>query len=124
MVSYRHPNLDETYACYRNVVSYINSLDMDERTFRQFVIGALNGIDRPRPAYIKGFAQIHKELSGVTKEEAERMRKQIITATLEDLKGLVPYLESWLAEAIETAIGNEQKIRNSSVGFDSIKALI
>ncbi|MBQ9902502.1 MAG: insulinase family protein [Clostridia bacterium] len=124
MVSYRDPNLDETYACYRNAVEYIQSLEMDERTFRQFVIGALNSLDRPRPTYIKGFAQIQREMCGVTLEEAERVRKQIISATPEDIKGLIPLLESWLAGATETVIGGEQKIRASEIRFDSVKPLI
>ena len=124
MVSYRDPNLDETYNCYRNAVEYIRSLDMDERTFRQFVIGALNALDRPRPAYIKGFGQIQRELSGITAEEAERVRKQIISATPDDIKALVPYLESWLANATETVIGSEQKIRASAIAFEKINAII
>ena len=124
MVSFRDPNLDETIACYRAVVDYIRSLDMDERTFRQFVIGALNSLSRPRPAYVKGMAQIRRELAGMTAEEAERLRKQIITATPDDIKALVSYLESWLAGATVTVIGGEQKIRSSSISFDSVKPLL
>ena len=124
MVSYRDPNLDETYNCYRSVIDYINSLEMDERTFRQFVIGALNTLVRPRPAYIKGLSQIGRELAGVTAEDAERVREQIISATLDDIKALVPYLESWLAGATETVIGGEQKIRQSAIRFEIVKPLI
>ena len=124
VVSYRDPNLDETYDCYRNLVDYVKSLDMDERTFRQFVIGALNSVDRPRPAYVKGFAQIQREQCGITAEEAERARRQIITATPDDVRELVPLLESWLQGATEIVIGNERKIRGSAIAFDSVKALI
>jgi Predicted Zn-dependent peptidases, insulinase-like len=124
MTSFRDPNLDETVACYRAAVDYIRSLDMDERTFRQFVIGALNGLSRPRPAYVKGFQQIRRELAGITAEESERVRKQIITATPDDIRALAPYLESWMAGATVTVIGNEQKIRSSAIGFDSVKPLI
>lgn len=124
MVSYRDPNLDETYRCYRRAIDYIQSLEMDERTFRQFVIGALNGLVRPRPAYVRGLEQIGRELAGVTAEDAERVRRQIITATLDDIKALVPYLESWLAGATETVIGSEQKIRASAIRLDAVKPLI
>ena len=124
MSSFRDPNLDETYACYRNVPAYIESLDMDERTFRQYIIGAMNTICRPRPEYIKGMIQIRRELCGLTAEQAEQTRRQIISATLDDVKALVPYLREWLEGATETVIGGEQKIRNSAVGFDSVTALI
>ncbi len=124
MVSFRDPNLDETYQCYRNVVNYLHSLEMDERTFRQFVIGALNKLDRPRPAYVKGMSQIRRELNGITADDAEKIREQIISATLDDIKALAPYLESWLDGATETVIGSEQKIRSSAIHFDSVKALV
>ena len=124
MVSFRDPNLDETLACYRNMPEYIESLDMDERTFRQFIIGAMNTLCRPRPEYIKGMIQIRRELCGLTAEQAELTRKQIISSTPEDIKALVPYLREWLEGATETVIGGEQKIRSSAVGFDSVTALI
>ena len=124
MVSFRDPNLDETYACFRNVPDYIASLDMDERTFRQFIIGAMNSLCRPRPEYIKGMMQIRRELSGLTAEQAELTRKQIISATVDDVKALVPFIREWLNGATETVIGGEQKIRQSAVEFDSVKALI
>ena len=124
MVSYRDPNLDETYACFRSVPDYIESLKMDERTFRQFIIGAMNTLCRPRPEYVKGMLQIGRELAGLTAEQAELTRKQIITATLQDVKAMAPYLREWLAGATETVIGGEQKIRSSSIEFDSVKALL
>ena len=124
MVSFRDPNLDETYACFRRVPEYIESLDLAERTLRQFVIGALNTLSRPRPDYVKGILQINRELAGLTAAQAELTRKQIITATQEDIKALVPYLRDWLDGAVETVIGGEQKIRNSAVEYDTVKALL
>ena len=97
---------------------------MDERTFRQFIIGAMNTLCRPRPEYVKGMLQIGRELAGLTAEQAELTRKQIITATLQDVKAMAPYLREWLAGATETVIGGEQKIRSSSIEFDSVKALL
>ena len=124
MVSYRDPNLDETIDCYRKAVDYIQSLDMNERDMRQFVIGALNKLDRPHPAYTEGMAQIQRELAGITKEQRETIRKQIISATLDDIKALVPFLEGWLENATETVIGSEQKIKASSIAFDSVTSLL
>ena len=124
MVSYRDPNLDETYAVYRRAVDYIRSLDTSERDFRQYVIGALNKLDRPHPAYVKGLGEIQRELCGVSIAEFAEIRRQIIHATPEDVKALVPYLEAWLETATETVIGNEQKIRNAEIRLDSIGSLL
>ena len=63
-------------------------------------------------------------MSGVTAEDAENVRRQIISTTLEDIRSLVPLLKEWLEGSIVTVVGGEQKIRSSSIRFDSIEPLI
>ena len=124
VVSFRDPNLDGTYECYLRIPDYIESLDVDERTFRQYIIGAMNSLTRPRPEYVNGMIQVRRELSGLTEEKARLTREQIITATLQDIKALAPYLREWLGGASETVIGGEQKINASGIKFDVVKALL
>ena len=124
MVSFRDPQLDATIECFRAIPAYIRSLQMDERTFRQFVIGAMNTLQRPRSVYAKGMDQINRELMGITAEDEARVREQIITATPDDIKALTPYLESWLDGAVETVIGGEAKIQASAIPFDLVNNLL
>ena len=124
MVSYRDPNLDETIACFKNVVEYIESLDLEERDFRQFIIGAMNKLDKPKTPYVDGATAIQLELSGISIEHSIKVRKQIISATLDDIKALAPIIEQFLESATEVVIGNEQTIKSSSIKFDEVKPLI
>jgi Zn-dependent M16 (insulinase) family peptidase len=124
MVSYRDPNLDETIACFKKIVEYIRSLDLEERDFRQFIIGAMNKLDKPKTPYVDGATAIQLELSGISIEHSIKVRKQIISATLDDIKALAPIFEQFLESATEVVIGNEQTIKSSSIKFDEVKPLI
>ena len=124
MVSYRDPNLDETIACFKNVVDYINSLELEERELRQFIIGAMNKLDMPKTPYADGALAIQTELCGISLEKTAETRRQIISATLDDIKALAPIIERFIETATEVVIGNEQTIKASQIRFDEIKPLI
>lgn len=123
-VSYRDPKLKGTLDCFKKTVDYINSLDMDERQVRQFVIGALSKLQKPKMPYIKGITEIFNELSGVYPEMSEKNRQQLIDTTLDDIKALSPLIENYLENSVSTVIGNEQKIKESSDSFERVSALL
>ena len=124
MVSYRDPKLKDTLDCYKKTVEYLNNLDMDERQVRQFVIGAMSKIKKPKMPYSKGITEIFNELSGLYPETSERNRQQLIDTTLEDLKALAPLIEKWLNNSSCTVIGSEQAIKESKSDFDSVLPLL
>ena len=97
---------------------------MDERQVRQFVIGALSKLKKPKMPYVKGISEILNELSGVTIEQSVKNRQQLIDTTLDDLKALSPFIESWLETACRTVIGNEQTIKDNSDEFVNVSALL
>lgn len=124
IVSYRDPKLRETLDCYSKTVDYLNNLQMDERQVRQFVIGALSKLNKPKMPYVKGISEILNELSSVTIEQTVRNRQQLIDTTLEDIKALAPFIEKWLETSKCTVIGNEQIIKDNSSEFDNVTALL
>ena len=124
IVSYRDPKLTETLECYGNIVDYIKNLDMDERQVRQFVIGALSKLKKPKMPYSKGIAEIFNELSGVYPETGLKNRQQLIDTTLDDLKKLADFIRYWLDNSSITVIGNEQTVKDNKDVFDSISALL
>ena len=124
MVSYRDPNLDETLSCFGNTVDYINSLELDERELRQFVIGAMNKLDMPKSPYIDGLSAIISDLCGRTIEKAVAVRKQIISTSLDDIKALSPIIQNYLDNATPVVIGNEQTIKSADTKFDEVCPLL
>ena len=124
MVSYRDPNLDRTLDVYRNSADFLKTLDINERTLRQFIIGAMNKLDKPKSPYSKGLLEINSDLTGQTCEDIRRVRRQMIHTSLDDIRSVAPLLEEWIASATETVIGNEQRIKSSDIQFDEINTLI
>ena len=97
---------------------------MDERQVRQFVIGALSKLKKPKMPYSKGIAEIFNELSGVYPETGLKNRQQLIDTTLDDLKKLADFIRYWLDNSSITVIGNEQTVKDNKDVFDSISALL
>ncbi len=124
MVSYRDPKLDSTLDCYKKAADYLENLNIDERTVRQFVIGALNKLDKPLMAYHLATIQINNELAGVTTERQYKTREQIINATLSDIKAFSPLLREWINSSLPAVIGSEQAVKNSDYKFDEVKNMI
>ncbi|MBO4338653.1 MAG: insulinase family protein [Clostridia bacterium] len=124
IVSYRDPKLKETLDYYKTIADYIEKLDIDERQVRQFVIGAMSKLERPKMPYTKGILEIFNELCGVLPELSEKNREQLINTSLEDLKKLAPLFRQWLDNSKYTVIGNEQMIRESENIFDEVSPLL
>ena len=123
-VSYRDPKLEETLEVFEKTADYIASLELDERQVRQFVIGALSKLKKPKMPYVKGFSEITNELCGIYPEMVIKIRRQLIDTTLDDLKGLADIIREWLKDSCVTVIGSEQAIKDNASRFDDIQPLL
>ncbi len=124
ITSFRDPRLDETISCCKNVIRFIRDLELTDRELRQYIVGTMNRLDHPKTPYMKGMTQIQADLCHISREQTISIRKQIISATLEDIKSLVPYMEDYIQNAKITVIGNRQIIQDSAVKFDKIDSLL
>lgn len=124
MISYRDPHLDNTLGVFRGAADFVKALDCGERTLRQYIIGAMNKLDKPKTPYEKGLSEILGFLQGKTHDDTTAVRTQMINATLDDLHAFGAVLQEWLDTATVTVIGNETKIRQAQTAFDEIKTLL
>ena len=109
-VSDRDPNLKETITAFLGVSDYVKNLSLNERTLQQYIIGTMNKLDTPHSVYSEASSQINMDLCRISREEVERIRKQVIDTTEQDIKNLLPFIDEWLKTAKITVIGNQEKI--------------
>ena len=124
MISYRDPHLDNTLATFRKAADYLAEIELSERALRQYIIGAMNKLDRPRRPYERGLDELNNYLKGKTVEDDIASRRQIIAATQDDLHAFAALLQEWLNGATVTVIGGEAKIKAAAEPFDEIKTLL
>lgn len=121
--SYRDPNLEKTNEIYENMPEYIRNFTADERDMTKYIIGTISDLDTPLNPAAKGMRSTSAYLCGVTYEDIQRERDEVISATDEDIRGLAELVEAVLSQKNFCVIGNEEKITEQKALFDSVLQL-
>ncbi len=122
-VSYRDPNLRATNEVYDGVPEYLESFDADEREMTKYIIGTVSELDTPLTPSTKGRRSLNAYFSGITYEDMQRERDEVLNASPEQIRALASLVRSVLDEQAVCVIGNEEKIRKDSDLFASVQML-
>lgn len=115
--SYRDPNLGVTNEVFEKAVEFIANYEADERTMTKYIIGAMSELDTPLTANGVGMRSRNMYISGISLEELQMYRNQVLDATAEDIRALASYIEAFLDDEFLCVVGNEQKIKAESEKF-------
>ncbi len=121
--SYRDPEIARTNKVYEDVVEYIENLNPSEEDLLKFKIGAIGGLESVLHVSSKGDLAQSQYLQGITYEMLAKQRKEVITATKEDLIGLAPLFKEVLSQHNLCVIGNDKKIEENKEMFKEVKNL-
>lgn len=122
-VSYRDPKLAETNAVYEGVPAYLEQFDVDEREMTKYIIGTISELDTPLTPSMKGSRSLNAYFSGITDEDVQRERDEILHAQPEQIRALAPLMRAILDGQNFCVIGNEQKIRENAALFGHTEPL-
>ena len=87
-VSYRDPNLSDTLDVYDRIPEYIKSFSPDERDMTKYIIGTFSALDTPMNPEAKGSRSLSAYLEGITYEQIQKERNEILNAQPEDIRRL------------------------------------
>ncbi len=121
--SYRDPNLSGTLEVYRNCPAYIRGFDADEREMTKYIIGTISELDVPMNPAAKGQTSLNAWFSGITKEDFQKERDQILGATAEDIRKTADLVEAALAQNNLCVIGSEAAIQKEKDLFGAVDKL-
>lgn len=123
-VSYRDPNLSETLDVYDRIPEYIKSFSLDERDMTKYIIGTFSALDTPMNPEAKGSRSMSAYLEGITYEQIQKERNEILNAQPEDIRRLAELVEAVLKKDSICVIGNENMIKESAGLFENVEKLI
>ena len=123
LVSYRDPGLSGTNSTYEGIPDYLRQFAADERDMTRYVIGTMSEVDAPLTPAAKGARNLSACLSGVTDQEVQREREEILNVSQADIQALAGILEEILKTDALCAIGNGGQIRESSGMFCTTESL-
>lgn len=123
-VSYRDPNLSDTLDVYDRIPEYIKSFSPDERDMTKYIIGTFSALDTPMNPEAKGSRSLSEYLEGITYEQIQKERNEILNAQPEDIRRLADLVEAVLKKDSICVIGNENMIKESAGLFENVEKLI
>lgn len=123
-VSYRDPNLSDTLDVYDRIPEYIKSFSPDERDMTMYIIGTFSALDTPMNPEAKGSRSLSAYLEGITYEQIQKERNEILNAQPEDIRRLADLVEAVLKKDSICVIGNENMIKESAGLFENVEKLI
>lgn len=123
-VSYRDPNLSDTLDVYDRIPEYIKSFSPDERDMTKYIIGTFSALDTPMNPEAKGSRSLSAYLEGITYEQIQKERNEILNAQPGDIRRLADLVEAVLKKDSICVIGNENMIKESAGLFENVEKLI
>jgi Zn-dependent M16 (insulinase) family peptidase len=124
VASYRDPNLVETIKTYDETNQFLKGIDYPAGNMEGFIIGAIGGLDQPLKADEKGSAAVRNYICGITDEDIQRERDELLSTTLEDMKAFADMIKKGMEEKYCCVVGNELKINENKNVFDRIITLL
>ncbi len=122
-VSYRDPNIAETLTTYQGATDFLDNLTMKQESFDKNIIGTMNRFEKPLSAYAKGMKIFNKYMFGYTMEEETQVKKEILSADLDDIKNHAKAYKNIFEDHSIVVIGNKAQIDKQKAHFDHVSEL-
>ena len=123
LVSYRDPHLKRTLDVYKGLPDYLRKYDADEDTMTKLIIGTISDLDTPMNAAAKGAFALNTWYVGLTEDDLNQERAQIIDCTPVDIRALADPVETFLKDADVCVIGSETVLTKDKDAVGSVQTL-
>lgn len=120
VVSYRDPNLRESYEVYKGTGDFLRKFDCSDRDMLKYIIGTIADCDIPMSPQVKGTNNFEQYLYGTTDEDLQKERTAILSVTPAIIRGWADMTDQVIAQKRYCTFGNEAKIMENSDLFDRL----
>ena len=83
-----------------------------------------SNMDTPLTPSTTGIRSFNAYMIGMTEEELQKYRNQVLEVTQEDIRALAPIIKAFMDDGNLCVIGNEKKIEECKDLFDSVTSLL
>ena len=123
-LSYRDPNLDRTLEMYDQTADYLRNLDLSESELTKAIIGAIGQVDAYQLPDAKGYTALTRHLLGVSDEERQRTRDEVLGATADDFHALGEVLAQMKERGSVAVLGSQQAVEASQISWVRIHRVL
>ncbi|KAG5183571.1 Metalloenzyme, LuxS/M16 peptidase-like protein [Tribonema minus] len=115
-LSYRDPNLAKTLDIYDGCADYLTSLHLPADELQMSVIGAVGDMDSPQSADQKGFMSLKRHLIGMSDEDRQRIRDEVLATSTDDFKAFGDRLKALNSSARSAVVGSKAALEAANQG--------
>jgi Zn-dependent M16 (insulinase) family peptidase len=109
-LSYRDPNLQATLDAYDATARFLREHDFTQDEITKGVIGAIGGMDAYQLPDAKGRTSLNRYLMGVSDEERQQIRDEILGTTVQDLRAFADFIDAVAREGDVVVLGSADAI--------------
>ncbi|KAJ6806249.1 presequence protease 1, chloroplastic/mitochondrial-like [Iris pallida] len=126
-LSYRDPNLLKTLVVYDGTADFLRGLELDDDTLTKAIIGTIGDVDSYQLPDAKGYSSLLRHLLGVTDEEREIRREEILSTTVKDFKEFADAVEAVKEKGFVVAVASPEDViaaNSERPGFFDVKKVL
>lgn len=123
-LSYRDPNLLKTLDVYDGTADFLRQLELDNDALTKAIIGTIGDVDSYQLPDAKGYSSLSRYLLGITDEEREIRRGEILSTSLKDFKEFADVVEAVKDKGISVAVASPEDVAAANEerpGFFEVK---
>lgn len=114
-VSYRDPNLDQSLAAYDQAADFLRHLELSDSELTKALIGAIGEVDGYQLPDAKGYTSMVRYLLGVTDEERQKLRDELLATSPADFHAFADALDAARADNAVIVLGSAEAVQNSQL---------
>ncbi len=123
IVSYRDPNLKDTYEVYKEAYNFMSNIELTKEQIESYIIGTMSSIDAPKLPKARGELAFASYIQGITLEERQARRDETLGTCLEDIHEAAKVLLSATNQGYFCTVGSANKVEADKDIFKEIKEL-
>ncbi|KAG8072488.1 hypothetical protein GUJ93_ZPchr0006g43322 [Zizania palustris] len=109
-LSYRDPNLLKTLEVYDETAKFLRELEMDDDALTKAIIGTIGDVDSYQLPDAKGYSSLMRYLLGITEEERQQRREEILSTSLKDFKEFADVVETVKDNGVVVAVASPEDV--------------
>ncbi|XP_021731733.1 presequence protease 1, chloroplastic/mitochondrial-like [Chenopodium quinoa] len=109
-LSYRDPNLLKTLEVYDGTGDFLRGLELDNEALAKAIIGTIGDVDSYQLPDAKGYSSMLRHLLGVTEEEREKRREEILSTSVKDFKEFADAVDVVKDKGVVVAVASPEDV--------------
>lgn len=120
LVSYRDPNIKETFEVYQGLPDFIRNLDITQEELDRYILKAFSTYTTTQGELGGALAAMNNYIMGKTVEDRLKVLEEIKSTTVQDLKDSASMFEKFLSNGALSTVGSSEMIEANKDLYDSI----